>query len=63
FEFRIKQISVVGINNKTLSQIYKFLYLIQQLIVTKVCIIEKRIENDKKISGLTSLNCFACFFA
>ncbi|CAG8844629.1 38006_t:CDS:1, partial [Gigaspora margarita] len=42
-------IFVVGVDNKTLSEIYKFPYSIQQLIVTEVSAIKKRIEKSKEI--------------
>ncbi|RHZ63302.1 hypothetical protein Glove_330g7 [Diversispora epigaea] len=62
FEFRTKQISVVGIDFKIIGQIHKFPFPIQQKIVSEVHTVEKRIEKGKDVPVLTSLNCYCLFF-
>ncbi|RHZ51825.1 hypothetical protein Glove_469g15 [Diversispora epigaea] len=62
FEFRTKQISVVGIDFEIIDQIHKFPFPIQQKIVSEVHAVEERIEKGKDVPVLTSLNCYCLFF-
>ena len=62
FEFRTKQISAFGIDYEALNQIRKFPFPIQQLIVSEVHAVEKRIEKGKDVPNLVSPNCYCLFF-
>ncbi|CAG8786697.1 24464_t:CDS:1, partial [Gigaspora rosea] len=62
FEFRIKQISAFGIGFEILEQIHKFPFPIQQLIISEVYAIEKRLEKGKETPGLMSPSCHCFFF-
>lgn len=62
FEFRIKKISVFGVDSDMLSEIHKLPYPIQQLIINELCAVEGRIEKGKATPGLISLSCECLFF-
>ena len=51
FEFRTKRILAFGVDCETLDQIHKFPFPIQQLIVSEVHAVEKRIEKEKLVPG------------
>ncbi|RHZ85405.1 hypothetical protein Glove_66g199 [Diversispora epigaea] len=62
FEFRVKKISVTGVDNDILKEIHKFPLPIQKLIVNKILFVNDRIEKGKELPGLTSLKCHCTFF-
>lgn len=62
FEFRVKKISVVGVDQEILEEIRQFPFPIQQLIVREACAVEGRIEKGKEAPGLVSLYCHCLFF-
>ncbi|RIB14288.1 hypothetical protein C2G38_2195574 [Gigaspora rosea] len=61
FEFRIKKISVVGLDHEILDELHKFPYPVQQMLADEACGVEKRIEKGKAAPGLTSLDCNCLF--
>jgi len=62
FEFHTKKISAVGVDHKVLNEIHKFPFPIQQMIITEVFAVERRIEKGKGAPGLLSLDCYCLFF-
>ena len=56
------KISVDDIDCEILDEIHKFPFPIQQIIVSEVCAVEKRIEHGKVAPGLISLECHCLFF-
>ncbi|CAG8491958.1 8017_t:CDS:2, partial [Scutellospora calospora] len=61
FEFRTKKILFVDISYNIIDKIYKFPFLIQQMLVTEACAVEKRIKKGKVASELTSFNYSSVF--
>ncbi|RHZ57876.1 hypothetical protein Glove_382g50 [Diversispora epigaea] len=57
FEFRVKKISVTGVDDDILKEIHKFPLPIQKLIVNEILFVNDRIEKGKELPGLTSLEC------
>ncbi|RHZ59685.1 hypothetical protein Glove_362g19 [Diversispora epigaea] len=62
FEFRVKKISVTGVDDDILKEIHKFPLPIQKLIVNEILFVNDRIEKGKELPGLTSLECHCTFF-
>ncbi|RIB11319.1 hypothetical protein C2G38_2203714 [Gigaspora rosea] len=54
FEFCIKKISAVGIDNEILYEIYKFLFPVQKMIVNEFHAFEGRVKKGKVSPGLTN---------
>ncbi|CAG8571756.1 15275_t:CDS:2, partial [Cetraspora pellucida] len=62
FEFRVKKISAVGVEDDVLKKIHKFPFPIQKLIINEVLAFNDRIEKGKGLPGLLSLECHCLFF-
>ena len=61
FEFRMKKVSVYGVDNDIIEEIHKFPYPFQRLLVNESSAVMERIEKGKGAPGLTSLNCHCLF--
>ncbi|RHZ85353.1 hypothetical protein Glove_66g168 [Diversispora epigaea] len=62
FEFCIKKISVIGVDDEILNELHKFPFPIQRMLADEVCAVEKRLEKGKATPGLTSLYCNCTFY-
>ncbi|CAG8787166.1 416_t:CDS:1 [Cetraspora pellucida] len=62
FEFRVKKISAVSVEDDVLKEIHKFPFPIQKLIINEVLAFNDRIEKGKGLPGLLSLECHCLFF-
>jgi hypothetical protein len=62
YEFRIKKISAVGIDDEVLQEIHKFPFPVQQMLINEFCAVELRIAKGKAAPGLTHLSCNCLFF-
>ncbi|PKY17854.1 hypothetical protein RhiirB3_430566 [Rhizophagus irregularis] len=61
FDFRIKKISVYGVDDDILEEIKKFPFPFQQLIIKEACAVMNRLEKGKGVPGLASLDCHCLF--
>ncbi|PKY62263.1 hypothetical protein RhiirA4_432418 [Rhizophagus irregularis] len=62
YEFRVKRISAVGVDDDILQEIHKFPFPVQQMLISEFCAVEGRMEKGKSAPGLTSLHCYCLFF-
>ncbi|CAB4487086.1 unnamed protein product [Rhizophagus irregularis] len=62
YEFRTKKISFIGVDDEILTEIHKFPFPVQQMIIKEYCAVDRRLEKGKTALGLTSLNCYCVFF-
>ncbi|CAB4421298.1 unnamed protein product [Rhizophagus irregularis] len=62
YEFRVKRISAVGVDDDILQEIHKFPFPVQQMLINEFCAVEGRMEKGKSAPGLTSLYCYCLFF-
>ncbi|PKC69122.1 hypothetical protein RhiirA1_456383 [Rhizophagus irregularis] len=58
YEFRTKKISFIGVDDEILTEIHKFPFPVQQMIIKEYCAVDGRLEKGKTALGLTSLNCY-----
>ncbi|CAG8437974.1 1023_t:CDS:2 [Scutellospora calospora] len=61
FNFRTKKVSVYGIEDEIIKEIYKFLYPMQLILVKEACAVMDRLAKGKGAPGLTSLDCYCLF--
>jgi hypothetical protein len=61
FNFRIKKISAYGVDVDIIEEIQKFPFPFQQLIIKEACAMMNRLEKEKGVPGLTSLDCYCLF--
>ncbi|CAB5149720.1 unnamed protein product [Rhizophagus irregularis] len=62
YEFRTKKISFIGVDDEILTEIHKFPFPVQQMIIKEYCAVDGRLEKGKTAPGLTSLNCYCRMF-
>jgi hypothetical protein len=62
YEFRVKKILAVGVDDEILHELHKFPFPVQQMLINEICAVEGRLEKGKAAPGLTSLSCNCLFF-
>ncbi|GBB95980.1 hypothetical protein RclHR1_02660001, partial [Rhizophagus clarus] len=62
YEFRVKRILAVGVDDDILQEIHKFPFPVQQMLISEFCAVKGRMEKGKSAPGLTSLHCYCLFF-